>query len=97
MSGTSLVGSRETLLKRVFSHFQEGSSGMEHVSIEVRTERYGSLTTRSSLTPNFDSSQSSYCASRCLECCLSLGRPLSYSRWIRLELPAPQPWLFLSP
>jgi len=37
----------------------------------------------------------SYCASRYLECCLSLGAPLSGSRWIRLELPAPQPWLFV--
>jgi hypothetical protein len=40
MSVTSLVGSREMSLKRVFSHFQEGPSGMEHVSIEVRTERH---------------------------------------------------------
>jgi hypothetical protein len=31
-----------------------------------------------------------YCASHCLECCLSLGAPLSYSRWIQLELPAAQ-------
>jgi hypothetical protein len=39
MSGTSLVGSREISLKRVFSHFQEGPSSMEHVSIEVHTGR----------------------------------------------------------
>jgi len=37
MSGTGLVGSRETSLKCVFSHSQESPSGMEHVSIEVRT------------------------------------------------------------
>jgi hypothetical protein len=45
--------------------------------------------------PNW--ADSSYCASRCLECCPSLGAPLSYNRWFRLELPAPQSWLFVSP
>jgi hypothetical protein len=88
----AFVGSRETSLKRVFSHSQESLSGMEHVSIEVRTGGE-SLTTRSGLTPTFDDSQPSYCASHCLEYCLSLGGPLSYSRWIRLELPAAQSWL----
>jgi len=34
----------------------------------------------------FDSSYSCRCASRCLECCLPLGGPLSYNRWIQLEL-----------
>jgi hypothetical protein len=36
MSGTSLIGSWE--ISRL-SHFQEGPSDMEHVSIEVRTGR----------------------------------------------------------
>src|SRR5579871_374089 len=67
-------------------------------SAETEGEGRGALWgRRRGPTPNFDSSQSSYCASRCLECCLSLGAPLSYSRWIRLELPVPQPWLFVSP
>jgi hypothetical protein len=30
-------------------------------------------------------------ASRRLERCLSLGESLTYNRWVRLELPAPQP------
>jgi hypothetical protein len=39
MFSISLVGSRETSLKRIFSHFQEGPSSMEHVSIGVRMGR----------------------------------------------------------
>jgi hypothetical protein len=38
LSKRPAVGSAEISLKRVFLHSQEGLSGMEHVSIEVRTD-----------------------------------------------------------
>jgi hypothetical protein len=37
MPGRGLVGSGETLLKRIFAHLFEGLSDMEYVSIEVYT------------------------------------------------------------
>ena len=72
---------------------------MEHVSIEVRTGRETLISLqhvavqRRILIPLSLLIVLPVVSSAVF---LSVG-PFSYSRWIRLELPAPQPWLFVSP